>query len=241
MADLTGQGFTFLLTAAAGFVFGFIYDGFRIFRKMLRHNPLLTALEDALFWLFCALLLFALLMHINFGQLRFFTFLGVGLGITLYLCTLSRLIFPLGAKFAVAMRKKAGVAKRGLQSRADSVKMKGTKVARSVCGVMKQKIKHANQRNKVALGIKALIQLLVLIAVVGTALYLAVGLMGRISEANAQIAYIEAQIAQQEERQRELSGEAAYVQSLDFIESAARQHLRLVHRDEIIFVMVDGD
>ncbi|MCL2236038.1 MAG: spore cortex biosynthesis protein YabQ [Defluviitaleaceae bacterium] len=243
-ADLTGQALTFLITVLAGFAFGLVYDGFRIFRKMLRHSPLLTAVEDVLFWVLSALLLFALLMHVNFGQVRFFTFLGVALGIILYLCTLSRVIMPFGTRCALGLRKSAGKAKRGLHTSAKRVKMKGTSLARGVKVSMEQKIKRVDKvvkGRKVAFGLKTVLQLLILIVIIGVALYLATGLLGRINETNAQTAQIEAQIVQQEERQRELMDEAEYTQSIEFIENVARQHLHLLHRDEIIFIMIDED
>jgi len=243
-ADLTGQAITFLLTVLAGFAFGLVYDGFRIFRKMLHHNSIITAIEDVLFWVLSALLLFTLLVHINFGQVRFFTFLGVALGIILYLYTLSRLVLPFGTKCAVAVRKTAGKAKRGLHTSAKRVKMKGTTLVKGVGKTMEQQIKRVDKvikRRRVAFGVKTLLQLIILAVIIGVGLYLATGVMGRINETNAQTALIELQISQQEQRQQELVDEANYVQSLEFVENVARQHLRLVHRDEIIFIMVDGE
>lgn len=243
-ADLTGQAITFLLTGLAGFAFGLVYDGFRIFRKMLHHNPILTAIEDVLFWVLSTLLLFTLLVHINFGQVRFFTLLGVALGIILYLCTLSRIILPFGTKCATAIRKTAGRAKRGLHRGAKCVKMKGATLAKDVGKAMEQQIKRVDKiikKRKVAFGVKALLQLVILGAIIGVGIYMATGIMGRINEINAQTALIESQIYQQQRRQYELVDEANYVQSLEFIENMARQHLRLVHRDEIIFIMIDGE
>ena len=68
----------------ASFLFGIalmmLYDVLRIFRHMQKHGTFLTAVEDILYWLICAIGIFALLYRENGGLLRWFVLGGVALG-----------------------------------------------------------------------------------------------------------------------------------------------------------------
>ena len=105
----------------------------------------------------------------------------------------------------------------------------------------------ANQANKstgegkkalpVTKALQWLIMLVIVISVFGSAVHQA----DRRDAILEELARVEAQIAQELHRQRELEDEAAFMQGRAFVEYVARNHLGLVHADEIIFVVVDED
>lgn len=69
---------------AASFLFGIVlmmlYDIFRIFRHIVKHGTVFTAIEDVFYWLLCAVGIFAMLYQENDGLLRWFVIGGVALG-----------------------------------------------------------------------------------------------------------------------------------------------------------------
>ena len=84
----------FYLGTATGMVLSMFFDLFRAFRKIIKHGEWAVALEDMLFWLAASGSLFFLIQVFNKGILRFYIFLGCGLGAICYYLTITRLIFP---------------------------------------------------------------------------------------------------------------------------------------------------
>lgn len=61
-----------------------VYDGLRILRRIFVHNGFWVAVEDLLFWLFCAAQVFGLMYRMSNGTLRWFAVLGALAGMWLY-------------------------------------------------------------------------------------------------------------------------------------------------------------
>ncbi len=74
---------------AKAFVWGIfitlVYDGLRLFRQMVHHGNVWVALEDLLYWVVYALLLFRMMYLENDGMIRGFALLAVLLGMLLCL------------------------------------------------------------------------------------------------------------------------------------------------------------
>ncbi|RKO67871.1 spore cortex biosynthesis protein YabQ [Desulfofundulus salinus] len=75
----------FLLTLLIGLMSGFAYDLYRVLREMLRLRKTGTFVGDLLFWMFLLVLVFALLLVGNNGEVRFYVLLGLALGAGIYL------------------------------------------------------------------------------------------------------------------------------------------------------------
>ena len=76
---------TFLLhSILMGIVITFVYDGFIILRRLIRHNLFLISLEDLIFWIACAIGVFYMLYEENNGILRWFAVFGAALGMAAY-------------------------------------------------------------------------------------------------------------------------------------------------------------
>ncbi|MCL2416170.1 MAG: spore cortex biosynthesis protein YabQ [Defluviitaleaceae bacterium] len=88
---MSNQAMVFLVMTAVGFVAGIAYDCLRIFRKLVRHGNIVSQIQDILFWITVSLLIFAVLLNLNSGEVRGFAVIGCLLGMILYFFTLSSL------------------------------------------------------------------------------------------------------------------------------------------------------
>ncbi len=80
---IAGEGSLLLVSLLFGFALMLVYDIVRIFRHIVRHGTILMAAEDVLYWLFCAIGIFAMLYQENDGLLRWFVLGGVTVGMLL--------------------------------------------------------------------------------------------------------------------------------------------------------------
>lgn len=84
---------TFLLHSFfMGIIITFVYDGFLILRRLIRHSMFLVSLEDMIFWIACAIGVFYMLYEENNGILRWFSVFGAALGMIIYKKSISGLI-----------------------------------------------------------------------------------------------------------------------------------------------------
>ena len=81
-----------LYSMGMGIVIPFIYDWVIIARIVCRHNVFFLAMEDILFWFFCAISVFYLMQTQGNGTLRWFAILGAIAGILFYKKTFGRLL-----------------------------------------------------------------------------------------------------------------------------------------------------
>ncbi len=89
MESLAQQTYAFLMTILAGGVVGILFDVYRVLRSLLAPKQLATAMTDLLYWIVVTPTLFAMLLAGNWGELRFYVLLGLGVGLLLYFQTLS--------------------------------------------------------------------------------------------------------------------------------------------------------
>jgi len=82
----------FLHSFFMGIIITFVYDGFLILRRLVRHSNLLISLEDMLFWIACAIGVFYMLYEENNGILRWFAVFGAALGMIAYKKSISSLV-----------------------------------------------------------------------------------------------------------------------------------------------------
>jgi spore cortex biosynthesis protein YabQ len=82
--------YVFLSAIGAGIITGFIYDLFRMKRKALKTRPFLVCIEDIVFWVFTAMLVFIAAYLSNQGEIRLYFFISMLLGIIVYNCLFSR-------------------------------------------------------------------------------------------------------------------------------------------------------
>ena len=99
------QTLLFIKCIEIGILMGMIYDLIRIARKIINHYNFIVQVEDALYWLACSFIGFAILYMHNYAEIRFFGLIGMILGGIMYLCTFS-IIFMKIATWVIDLVKK---------------------------------------------------------------------------------------------------------------------------------------
>lgn len=93
MADLIYDEIElFWVCLLLGMSLALVYDCIRIVRMLFRHWDVFVDMEDLCFWILTAWCVFKTLFHYNEGVLRGYAFVGMFLGVIVYVLTLSRLL-----------------------------------------------------------------------------------------------------------------------------------------------------
>ncbi|MDO5154676.1 MAG: spore cortex biosynthesis protein YabQ [Eubacteriales bacterium] len=82
----------FFVCMSSGAMLAMVYDLVRILRLFFRHRDWVVDVEDLLFWIMTAWIVFRMLFAYNQGILRAYAFLGLLLGFLVYAFTLSKLL-----------------------------------------------------------------------------------------------------------------------------------------------------
>lgn len=93
--DLAGQVQTFVITILTGILLGVLFDCYRVLRGAFKPKALMTWLADLLYWLVATAVVFVALVFSNWGELRFYVFMGILSGLGLYYNWLSLYIIRL--------------------------------------------------------------------------------------------------------------------------------------------------
>jgi len=93
MSTIAGYELTVVGGAlACGLVLAFLYDLFRIKRRFVRTSVVFIHIEDILFWVIAAIVVFLASYVISSGETRFYFFTGLCAGAFLYFALLSRIV-----------------------------------------------------------------------------------------------------------------------------------------------------
>ena len=101
MQEVYNQLFCLLIFIITGIVIGILFDIFRILRKSFKTADWITYLQDILFWVFAGCVMLFSIFTFNNGEIRNYVFIGIILGIILYMLSISRFF----VKFSVAIIK----------------------------------------------------------------------------------------------------------------------------------------
>lgn len=80
----------FIWSLAGGGAVGALYDLFRLLRLTHRFSAVSVFLQDLLYWVGAAFLLFLVSLSASGGELRFYELMAAAMGLVLYLLLLSR-------------------------------------------------------------------------------------------------------------------------------------------------------
>ena len=95
----------FLMSVLCGVILLVIYDCLRIFRKVIEHDSVWISIEDILYWVFSAVLIFRMMYEMNNGIIRGFSMAGVLLGMIIYKYSISEYVVK-GISFVLIQVKK---------------------------------------------------------------------------------------------------------------------------------------
>ena len=98
---VTNQAYLFLIFVINGLLIGFIFDVFRILRISFKTKDFVTYIQDIIFWLITGTIVLYSIFVFNNGEIRFYMFLGIGIGVILYIILFSKYII----KFTVKLIK----------------------------------------------------------------------------------------------------------------------------------------
>lgn len=99
------QIYLFLIYMLCGIVIGIGFDIFRVLRKSFRTSDMVTYIEDILFGILTGIFLIIMLFIFNNGQLRFFIFVAISLGLLLYLLTISKYFIKINVIILAFIKK----------------------------------------------------------------------------------------------------------------------------------------
>ena len=99
--SVSSQAYIFLCSVIGGMVIAFIYDAFRVKRKAVKTSAVIIYVEDLIFWIIVAVIMFAVIYFSNEGEIRGYIFIGSVLGIIIYSLLFSKIIM---AVFLFALR-----------------------------------------------------------------------------------------------------------------------------------------
>ena len=85
------QIYSLLIFTITGILIGIIFDIFRVIRKTFKTPDFITYIEDLIFWMITGVLLLFTILKFNNGEIRSYIFVGLGVGIIIYLLAISKL------------------------------------------------------------------------------------------------------------------------------------------------------
>lgn len=83
MAGIEREVIVFAVAVLSGASVRLAYRCLGCFREMIKHNPVLTGIEDLVFWIGAAVYLFIQIYQTNSGSIRWHFILGVVVGAVL--------------------------------------------------------------------------------------------------------------------------------------------------------------
>jgi len=95
----------FLWSICGGIALGFVFDIFRIKRRIIKTGKILISVEDLLYWVFAAVLFFLTLYISNEGQMRGFSIIGSILGAVFYIAAISPAVLKVSVAVIAAIKK----------------------------------------------------------------------------------------------------------------------------------------
>ena len=92
------QAYLFIVFSLTGVIIGLLFDFFRILRRSFKTSNIITYFEDVLFWILTGVLILYNIWYFNNGEIRIYMFLGIIMGLLIYMLTLSNIIVSLFSK-----------------------------------------------------------------------------------------------------------------------------------------------
>ncbi len=118
--DIGGELTFLLISFALGEGLVMLYDVFRIFRRVVPHGVVWTAVEDVLYWVVSALLIFGMIFQKNDGLIRGFSVGGIVLGMLFF----NHFVSGFSVRgISKILNKILGICKKGLKKIRRAVKI----------------------------------------------------------------------------------------------------------------------
>ena len=99
------QAFLFLIFTLNGMLIGLLFDFFRILRKSFKTADIVTYIQDVLFWILTGIIILYSIFVFNNGEIRFYMFIGIAIGISLYILLLSQYVIKINVVLITTLKK----------------------------------------------------------------------------------------------------------------------------------------
>ncbi len=90
MQEVYNQLFCLVIFSITGILIGVLFDIFRILRKSFHTVDWITYMQDILFWILAGGLMLFSIFTFNNGEIRSYVFIGILIGIIIYMLAISR-------------------------------------------------------------------------------------------------------------------------------------------------------
>lgn len=101
---IENQAYLFIIFVINGVLIGLLFDFFRILRRSFKTNDFMTYVEDIIFWILTGLIILYSIFTFNNGEIRFFMFLAILLGIIIYMLSLSSYVIKINVKIIITIK-----------------------------------------------------------------------------------------------------------------------------------------
>ncbi len=118
------QNIMLVVSVLLGAAMAFTYDWLRIVRRVICHSNFFVAIEDILFWFIWTVIVILSIQKYGYGQLRIYIFIGIIVGATLYLTTISCAFVFLVSRMLCVVKKCVEIPNKMLKNGVKRVKIK---------------------------------------------------------------------------------------------------------------------
>lgn len=95
----------FLAFILIGIIISFLFDFFRILRRVYQTPDFITIIQDIAFWIISGIILLSGIFILNEGKIRAYLFIGILAGILFYIITLSGVVIKIGTNILTILNK----------------------------------------------------------------------------------------------------------------------------------------
>ena len=105
MDNPINQVYLFIVYLLCGIAIGIFFDIFRVLRRSFKTPDLVTYIEDVIFGVLTGVFLIIMLFVLNNGELRFYIFIAIILGLAIYFLTISKFFIKINLKILTTIKK----------------------------------------------------------------------------------------------------------------------------------------
>lgn len=104
--DILFELYVFCEALIHGVILAVMYDVIRIFRRIIKRNAIIVAIEDVVISLVATVITFGMIYRENQGSLRAYIFTGMFMGIAVYHLSISRFLVNITSKCLLTLLQK---------------------------------------------------------------------------------------------------------------------------------------
>lgn len=106
---IANQGYLFFIFVLNGVIIGLLFDFFRILRKTIKTKDFVTYIQDFLFWILTGIIILYSTFTFNNGEIRLFLFVGIIIGVALYMLLISSYVIKIFVTIFNFIKKILGI------------------------------------------------------------------------------------------------------------------------------------